>query len=261
MIVDSLTITLIALLIFSAVGFLIRGKSAKRWIRYVSLMVSAAIIGFYFANCIAGPGQFQDIFLKAGKFSSNIPFYVRVFVLMLSTLVFGALFCGWVCPMGGIQEFLYRRNIGIKMPPKLDSALRYLRYFILAFLVVVPLLIIGKKICNLNPFRVAFNLSGSLYLVIAFGVIALASLFIYRPWCRYLCPFGALLSLLSKISFWKIRIDEEKCVKCKICVAKCPMDAVNMEDYPRISDGKCIRCLECVMECPKNALKVSPLAL
>ena len=256
---DSLTITLIALFVFSIVGFFWGAKTARRSIRYISLMVSVSIIGFYFANCIAGPGQFQDIFLKIGKISGNIPYYVRVSLLLLSTLVLGALFCGWICPMGSIQEFLYRKSIGIKVPARLDSILRYLRFVVLALLIIVPLFVTGKKICGLNPFRVAFNLSGSVYLVAAFAFIAIASLFIYRPWCRYLCPYGALLSLLSKISFWKIKVDTEKCTLCRKCVSNCPMQAISIKDYPYISDEKCIKCLECVVGCSKNALKLKPL--
>lgn len=261
---DIVTIWLIALIVFSVIGFLVKGKLVKRWIRYFSLIVSVAIFGFYSvdifgsysANCIAGPGQFQDIFLNIREFSDNIPFYVRIIVLIVSTIIFGALFCGWVCPMGGIQEFLFRKNIAVKIPSKIDTKIRYLRYFALASLIIAPFLIKGEKICKLNPFSVASDLSGPLYLVIAFAVIAFASLFIYRPWCRYICPFGALFSLLSKFSFLKIKFDEEECVKCNLCRSNCSMDAIDGKNC-QISELKCIRCMECLIDCPKAALKFS----
>lgn len=194
--------------------------------------------------------------------------------------MFGALLgrfiCGWLCPFGLIQDFLYKIPFikKIKSLP-FDNYLRLLKYIILIlFVIVLPLFavnIIGqgnpwfcKYICPSGTLTAGIPLVlmnerlksavGILFmwkLSVLTGIIIL-SIISYRPFCKYLCPLGAIYGLFNPIAFYRFKIDNEKCTSCKACQNICKFD---IPVYKNPNSFECIRCGDCKKVCPYGAIK------
>jgi len=187
-------------------------------------------------------------------------FILMILVTFLAVL-FGPVFCGWVCPLGSIQEWvgklgkkLFKRRYNHFVPLKLDRVLRYARYLMLAWVLYMTAAT-GKLIfANIDPYHALFNLWGSELAVggvIVLAVTLVLALFVERPWCKYACPYGALLGLTNLVRVFKIRRKEEACKNCSLCSRSCPMN-LPVNTAKVIRDPQCISCLECTTEavCP-----------
>lgn len=229
-------------------------------------------------NCYSCPGAFGACpigSLQAELAARNVkfPFYVTGFLLATGAL-FGRFVCGFLCPFGLVQDLLYK----IKTPKigafRGDRALRYLKYAVLAvFVLLLPLLIDNaagmgapwfcKLVCPSGTLFAGIPLvalNESLQPLIGFlfswkvGVLAVIlalSVFLYRPFCKYLCPLGAAYALFNRASLYRLRLDETKCVHCGACKSVCRM-GVDASKQP--DDMECIRCGDCVKNCPTGAL-------
>lgn len=181
-------------------------------------------------------------------------------VLFLSVLV-GPVFCGWVCPLGTVQEWvgkLGRKIFGKKynrmIPKKVDRALGWLRYGVLAWVLIVTALSFDLVFSTVDPYYALFQfwtgevaISAILILLVVLGL----SVIVERPWCRYACPYGALLGITNKFRIFTIRRKAKTCVDCKQCDSVCPM-GIEVSTSERVRDTRCISCLECTSEaaCP-----------
>lgn len=201
--------------------------------------------------------------------------------IQLSTfLIFGALvitvlisnkgFCSWICPFGSFQEWIGKLAKKLKIPQikvnkKLDSYLRYLKYIILIAIIYFIFKLVTLAFRTYDPFITLFHFGEGLFYeyeaekifaYIVLGVVILGSLFIERFWCKYACPLGAKLNIISLISPMKIKRDENKCVNCSACNRNCPMN-VEIMRVKSIKDPECINCLTCITNCPKKALSLN----
>ncbi len=242
--------TLLAAVIFLA-G---RGK-IRRWSRWGMLLASLAVLGFYFGGCPCPVGSTT----KLGQIFTSPVTYLIPFVLFLiptlAALFVGRIFCGWVCPLGAVQEVLglWSRKKSI-VPEAVDRSLRYLKYLMLLGLVALAVLGIRFHWVFYDPFKVIFTGTGTwiaIGLAVFFGV---SSLVIYRPWCRYVCPLGAVLALASMAGLAMKKADQNKCVGCALCVKTCPLGAIRVKDGNAQFTGECIRCGDCSAICPNDAL-------
>jgi polyferredoxin len=129
--------------------------------------------------------------------------------------------------------------------------LKYIKYGILAFL-LLRIFLTGDLLDN-TPFKAVFEFGGNPLNWIMTGVFIFLSLFVYRPFCRYFCPYGAIMALISKISFIKLRKDDY-CISCRICERECQMDAM---DKNAKTNAECILCGDCCTKCPKDSLSLS----
>jgi polyferredoxin len=235
-------------------------------------------------NCYSCPGAIgscpigalQNALSSGGK---KIPYYV-LGTLMLFGVLFGRLVCGFVCPFGFLQDLLHKIPVKkIKVPKKADKVLRFFKYVILAvFVVLMPLLVTDEYGLS-SPFFCKFicpagTLEGGVPLVLADSslrsvtgwlfnwkiavllFVLIGSVFIHRFFCKYLCPLGAFYALFNRFSFYKLNVDEEKCIDCKKCEQVCPMD---VEVTKCINSTECIRCGKCKAVCPTVAIKTEPL--
>lgn len=186
---------------------------------------------------------------------------VMLGVTIFLSIVFGPIFCGWICPLGTMQEWigkigkkLFKRRYNTFVPRKLDNVLRYFRYVVLVWIVYVTA-VTGKLVfSDYDPYFALFNFWTGEVVWQAFailGAVLVTSLFIERPWCKYACPLGAILGLFNKISIFNIRRNPNTCISCKVCDRVCPMN-INVSSKGVIKDTQCIRCYNCTSEvaCP-----------
>lgn len=199
---------------------------------------------------------------------------ILILTFLATSLLFRKAFCGWLCPIGTVSEWLwklgraiFRRNFAI--PRSLDIPLRGLKYLLLALFgyAVVGMsaealagflqspygLVADVKMLNLFRF---LGLTGG----IVMGVLVLASVFVQNFWCRYLCPYGALMGLASLASPLRIRRVESRCIDCTLCAKACPSH-LPVDRLIQIRSAECLGCMECVKICPAEdalAMTIAP---
>ncbi|MBE6618626.1 MAG: 4Fe-4S binding protein [Ruminococcaceae bacterium] len=228
-------------------------------------------------NCYSCPGAsaacplgaLQNSLTVANK---TVPYYMFG-IIMLYGLLFGRWICGFLCPFGLIQDLLHKIKTPKIKKSRVTRVLSYLKYVILAlFVVAIPLIYsitnnkvpaFCKYICPAGTLeggvgllsnaenRPLLSLLGPLFtwkffLLVVFIV---GSVFIYRFFCRFFCPLGALYGLFNKIALIGIKLDKPKCIDCGLCVSKCKMD------IRHVGDHECINCGECIEVCPTSAIQ------
>lgn len=230
-------------------------------------------------NCYSCPaaigacpiGALQAVVGSRKKFSFYIVGYLALIGILLGRFV-----CGWICLFGLIQELLYRIPVPKwNVPKKPDRILRRLKYVLLAvFVLILPAFLkvnnglssvpyFCKLVCPAGMLEGGIPLSlldegirsqiGFLFrwkfLILA--VIVVSSMFIHRPFCKYLCPLGAFYGLFQRLSFLKLNVNEKQCVNCGACSSHCRM---NVDVVHNPNSAECIRCGECTKVCPTGAL-------
>ncbi|MCK8060435.1 MULTISPECIES: 4Fe-4S binding protein [unclassified Fusibacter] len=182
-------------------------------------------------------------------------------LVMISSILFGPMLCSYLCPLGSIQEWvgklgkrLFKSKYNNFIPRKLDYWMRYFRYFSLVAVVYLTAKSLTLVFLEVDPFYALFNFYTSevaigsiLVLIATLGL----SLFVERPWCKYACPYGALLGLTNLIRIFPIRRKEDSCTSCKLCDRNCPMN-IEISTKSSIRDTGCIACHDCLSEvsCP-----------
>ena len=248
------------LTILAAAGMMLR----FRRFRYLILLGSLAFLGFATGGCPCALGALQKVFIHLGTIKEKLPSYLLIGIPILTSLFLGRLFCGWVCPMGAAQHFVYRKEL-LKKGQKIDlnwrnhrllRYLKYLKYLILIILIVAVLITQDAVFEDIDPFKALFNLNFTLLTpTLILIVLMIIALFIGFPFCKYLCPLGALLSLFARISLFKVKIGE-KCTNCKAChTMYCDYGAiVPGEPSPHVDRFECVSCGECISRCPHGAI-------
>lgn len=196
-------------------------------------------------------------FLSSGSLVPKL--HTAALVLMSLSLVvaffFGPIFCGYFCPLGTMQEWIgklgkkiFKKKYGKLIPPAVDKVLRYLRYTVLAMVVYQTAAAAKLVFVEVDPYYALFNFfTGEVAwtaIAVLLGTMVL-SLFVDRPWCKYLCPYGALLGLFNLIRVFPVRRREETCINCKKCDAACQMQ-IKVSTGKAVRDHQCISCHECL---------------
>ena len=221
----------------SAASFLALAKRSRRGL-FLLAVASLAYFGFWRDGCVCPIGSIQNVALGAFDSSYTVSLTVVAFFAlpMLFTLFFGRTFCAAVCPLGAIQELVTLRPV--KVPAWADHALSLLAYVYLGAAVLFAATGTAFVICRYDPFVSLFRLSGSVNMLVLGGCFLVVGVFIGRPYCRYLCPYGAILGLLSKVSKWHLRIPPEQCINCRLCEDSCPYGAIRQ---PTVSQDTAAR--------------------
>ncbi len=213
-------------------------------------------------------------YATAGTFVQKIheSAFILMFLGFLLAILFGPVFCGWVCPLGTVQEWvsqlgkkLFRRKFNNFVPAKLDNLLRYLRYGVLAWVLYMTAATGTLIFAEYDPYFALFNFwSGEVAVtgLVILGLTLGLSLFVERPWCKYACPYGAVLGISNLFRVFSVRRVEATCKADGACNIVCPMN-IAVDTKTTVRDHQCISCLECTSEaiCPvaKTVVFSTPL--
>lgn len=196
-------------------------------------VASLVWFGFVRGGCVCAIGATQNVALAAVDSSYVVPVSVIAFFVLplVFTLFFGRTFCASVCPLGAVQELV--SVLSVRVPSWLDQALGLLAYIYLGAAVILAATNTAFIICRYDPFVAFFRLSGSAPMLMFGGCVLAVGVFVGRPYCRYLCPYGAILRVLSRFSKWHVRIPPSSCINCHLCEDVCPYDAIQGPTAPQ----------------------------
>ncbi len=219
-----------------------------------------AYFGFYREGCICPIGAIQNIAVALTDPAYAVPYVVIAFFFLplLFSLFVGRAFCGGVCPLGAMQELLVLWPV--QVPTKLDRALSWLKYVYLALAIwfaIQPAATRDFVICRFDPYVGLFRRTGFAHMFAIGGALLLIGLFVGRPYCRYLCPYGALLSWCARLSRWGVTITPDRELDCGLCMNACPYGAI---ENLRAVRPACLYCARCYKACPRQVAHGNPAA-
>ncbi len=237
-------------------GIFVHFKNLRQ-LRSLFLVTSIILLGFYRGGCPCPIQSFQNIFLMLLGQSIKWQSLIYFLALLPITYLFGRVFCGWVCHLGALQEFIFMTSdFKILQSKKAQKIMRIIRIFALLSLVIQLILTHSNLYKKIDPFTLIFNFQNP-YLVGWFfvGLMILSSVFIYRPFCKTICPIGLILGWISKIPGASILGTNENCISCNICNNKCKIRAITHDNkMSGLENEECIRCGDCLTGCKKNAI-------
>jgi len=252
---------LVQILFFALVALIVVNHYLAESGRGIAFLSSASL----HAVCPFGGAASIYQYFVVGTFAKKIheSSFILMYLVLFLTILFGPIFCGWVCPLGSFQEWigkigkkLFEKKYNRMIPKTLDKYLRYGRYLVLAWVIYATAMTGKLAFEEVDPYFALFQFWTGEVAVTAFIILALtiaASLFAERPWCKYTCPYGAVLSITSLIRLFRIERNSSSCIDCKACDTACPMN-IELSGMNAVRNSQCITCMQCTSEenCPVN---------
>jgi ferredoxin len=219
-----------------AAVWLIYKKRSRRGLFWLSLF-SLAYFGFYRKGCVCPIGSPQNIVYALFNPDYAVPVTVLIFCFapIVVALFAGRAFCAGVCPQGALQDLMLVKPVAV--PLWLEQALSVVPYVFLGAGLIYAGAGTGFVICRYDPFVPFFRLSGGLFILTVGACFLLAGMFVGRPYCRFLCPYGGLLRLAALASKWRVRVTPDTCTQCRLCEQSCPFGAMR-EPAPAEPDAE-----------------------
>ncbi len=212
-------------------------KFRRRWAMTALSVACLAYFGFWRAGCICPIGAIQNVSQGVADPGFYLPpTVIAFFVLPLAFALFsGRVFCAGVCWLGAAQDIVLIRPV--RVPMWLQRGLRVLPWLYLGAAVFFAALGTIYVLCEYDPFIGFFRLTGPVAMLVTGGVTLALAMFVARPYCRFLCPYGALLGLLSRVSWKGATITPEECINCGLCRDTCPFGAIQPSNVEKEKEG------------------------
>lgn len=232
-------------------------------------------IGFFvfmpslFSQAFAGIKEVVSLMGKGQPLKMS-DFLIKLIVLCLLTIIFGRIFCGFMCSFGAIGDWFYmlsefiQKKTGVKfpkIPEKAQINMQKFKYIVLLFIVLLCFSGNGEYVTKYSPWTVFslitqknFKIGAYIIGIVLLVLIIIGMMFKERFFCQFICPLGAVFSLLPKNFLFSVKKKEEKCFNgCKACTNKCPVHL--KYDEAGMREGECISCGRCFMVCPHRMKK------
>jgi NosR/NirI family nitrous oxide reductase transcriptional regulator len=209
----------------AAAAYLVYRRRSRKAL-FGLMIVSLVVFGFIRNGCICPVGSIQNVTMTAFDNGYALPIGVLIFFAapLVFTLFFGRIFCGAVCPLGAIQDAVLLRPV--RVPRWLESGLRLMAYIYLGAAVLFAATGSLFIICRYDPFVGFFRLAGDWNILVLGACLLVIGLFVGRPYCRFLCPYGVILRQLSRLAQWRVTITPDDCIQCRLCEDSCPFGAI-----------------------------------
>jgi ferredoxin len=209
----------------STATWLVYRKRSRRGLIALSVF-SLAYFGFWRKGCVCAIGAPQNV--AYGLFNPGYAVPLTVLAFFVVPLVFalfaGRTFCAAVCPHGALQDLVLLKPL--KLPLWLERGLGIIPFIFLGAGLVFAATGSGFIICQYDPFVPLFRRSGPAYIILTGAAFLLVATVVGRPYCRFLCPYGAMLKLASMVAKWRVRVTPDFCTQCKLCEQSCPFGAM-----------------------------------
>ena len=205
--------------------WLVHRKRSRRAVLTLSIF-SLLYFGFYRKGCVCAIGSVQNVSLALFDGGYAVPVAVLAFFVLplLVALFAGRSFCAGVCPHGAIQDLVLLKPI--KVPLWLEQSLSVLPFVYLGAGVLFAATGSAFVICQYDPFVPVFRMSGRALMVLTGVALLVLGVFIGRPYCRFLCPYGAMLKMAAGLAKWRVRVTPNYCTQCRLCEGSCPFGAM-----------------------------------
>ena len=255
-------------------------QTYRRPVQAIFLIISIILLGGIARYCpfvgvqqIAGALGYDliDEAFDAGTIRGFSRLTILVGGFTLFVIVFGRVWCGWICPFGSIMSAANSLKLPVRerSPPRILQGYSF-KYELLAVFIGAAMVFGYPVFCQICPVGALYRTAGpqtfDLALIPGLSIAIISALFVIiyhrRFWCKSICPLGALTAILDKVSAFRVLVDEDTCIECMVCQRECPMDILVIEDSIRhghrtVPTGECIRCGRCIDVCPKDALSFS----
>jgi len=235
---------------------LLRRRKVTLKVRLAFLIGGTLLFGFVFGFITRQGVNPNPVFSVRNLLTSTLvrqqfifPIVIMLVILLLMVLLSNKSICGWGCELGLLQDLLHRIPLPKWKPPFwLSNTAR-----IIAFTALVAGLVVAGLdwIKIIDPFKL-FQFNFTLWIGLFVSALLIASLFVYRPWCQFLCPFGLIGWITEQVSLLRPRINWDACKKCKLCVKACPTQAMNDFYNGKKIHADCFACGSCIAACPQE---------
>lgn len=219
--------------------------------RDLLLIAVLAFAGFYKSSPISITNILNVFYLRLPE-AKNIYFYILLGGFFVITLLFGRVYCGYLCPFGALTEFV--EKIRKKKAPAYDNSLGIIKYIFLWAILIIVLYFDRVEISSFEPYLALFSASGNVFMWVALTLILIFSLFHKRFWCRYFCAVGAFSAIITKLAPFKTA-PPKSCDSCGACTAICPVE-IDFKNIAQFPVEECIACRKCHEYC--RSLRMYP---
>jgi NosR/NirI family nitrous oxide reductase transcriptional regulator len=214
-------------------------------LKYVALAAAVGYMGFWKSSLMSVSDIFRLTDLSLPPFKYSLTWYLFSGFVVVSTVLWGRLYCGRICAYGALTQLLdavVPKKLRIEIPPAIERRANWIKYGLLVAVVGYYLVThdLSAPVQYAEPFWM-FSLFGTKAMWIGLGVLLTATIFVRNLYCRFLCPVGAMLGIISNVTIFKIKRWSE-CNTCKICEKTCEWGAIR---GPLIVKSECVRCDDC----------------